>query len=1023
MEGAVILILIVLLILVVMPFVALAKSSRAIRGTKEAHEEILRLETRIGLQQRKLQEIENRMAGGTLSFAKTQEAPEPPPSLEPAEIEQPPPLPPARYGTEVETEPDLPDYNVWKPRPKTAEPVVAEMESKAEMEMPPIPSIPAKPPFSIEQFLGVKMFAWLGGVALFFGVIFFVKYAFEHNLIPPAMRVAIGFITGASLLAGGVWTQRKKNYLVLAQSLCATGILVLYGVSYAGHAIYRFPAFNPVATFTLMGLITVTAFLISIRFNALVVAVLGMLGGFLTPMLLPMVQDHPFALFSYIALLDAGLIAVTWYRPRWSFLTSAAAAGTVLTQLNWVSENFFSGHYFEGANTLVPMGIFLFFGAMFLAAAWWKAPETEDDRHRPIATSGVLAGALVFAFFLLGFKSVTDRTFLLYGYILLINLAAIALAWVQPRFTRFQTAITGVTFLHIVLWTHHCLQPEMLGSALVVYLVLGGLHAVWPIVSERLRPGSASGIPLLSGMWMAPVTVALMALPLFVLPHVSFILWPAVLLADLLAIGLAIAGGAILPVLASLVITLLVAGIWLFHVPSEITSLPPILMVVVLFALLFGAAGVWLGNKKPNAPDILFPGIPRLNTANVLPVASCSMPFLLLILMVMQLPVANPTPVFGAGLLLVILLLGLSVIARQTLLVLVAALCCMALEGAWHASRFNPESPVTPLAWYLGFYALFTVFPFVYRKLREDHTEPWIASALSGIGHFMLIHSLVRHAWPNEIMGLLPAAFAVPSILSLLAVLRTAPSMDKPTQVRLSWLGGVALLFITLVFPIQFDRQWLTVSWALEGACLVWLFRRVPHSGLLWTGLTLLAVSFVRLTFNPAVFSAYPRSGTAIFNWHLYAYGIVAIAQFLGAWWLPAERRRFQQFDLSAILWSMGGLLLFLLLNIEIADYFTAPGNRFVAFEFAGNFARDMTYTIAWGLFSIALLALGIWRQVKGARLAAIGLLAVTLLKLFLHDLATIESIYRIAALIATGVIAFFASFLYQRFFARPTEP
>jgi uncharacterized membrane protein len=246
--------------------------------------------------------------------------------------------------------------------------------------------------------------------------------------------------------------------------------------------------------------------------------------------------------------------------------------------------------------------------------------------------------------------------------------------------------------------------------------------------------------------------------------------------------------------------------------------------------------------------------------------------------------------------------------------------------------------------------------------------------------------------------------------------------MDKTTQVRLSWLGGVSLLFITLVFPIQFDRQWLTVSWALEGASLVWLFRRVPHPGLLWTGLGLLAVSFVRLTVNPAVFAAYPRSGTAIFNWHLYTYGLVAIAQFLAAWWLPADRRRFQQFDLSAILWAMGGLLLFLLLNIEIADFFTAPGNKFVAFEFAGNFARDMTYTIAWGLFSIVLLALGIWRQVKGARLAAIGLLGVTLLKLFLHDLSTIESIYRIAALIATGVIAFFASFLYQRFFARPAQ-
>ena len=38
-----------------------------------------------------------------------------------------------------------------------------------------------------------------------------------------------------------------------------------------------------------------------------------------------------------------------------------------------------------------------------------------------------------------------------------------------------------------------------------------------------------------------------------------------------------------------------------------------------------------------------------------------------------------------------------------------------------------------------------------------------------------------------------------------------------------------ALLFITLVFPIQFERQWITLGWALEGTALLWLFRRVPH--------------------------------------------------------------------------------------------------------------------------------------------------------------------------------------------------
>ena len=167
------------------------------------------------------------------------------------------------------------------------------------------------------------------------------------------------------------------------------------------------------------------------------------------------------------------------------------------------------------------------------------------------------------------------------------------------------------------------------------------------------------------------------------------------------------------------------------------------------------------------------------------------------------------------------------------------------------------------------------MFPFLFRRLLGERVDPWVASALSGVVHFPLVHDLVRKAFPNDMMGLLPLAFAVPALLSLAGGASGLLPEARGQQARLAWFGGVALFFITLIFPIQFDRQWLTVSWALEGAALVWLFRRVPHPGLKLTGLALLGVAFARLALNPAVFLAYPRGGTAILNWHLYAYGVV----------------------------------------------------------------------------------------------------------------------------------------------------
>jgi uncharacterized membrane protein len=119
------------------------------------------------------------------------------------------------------------------------------------------------------------------------------------------------------------------------------------------------------------------------------------------------------------------------------------------------------------------------------------------------------------------------------------------------------------------------------------------------------------------------------------------------------------------------------------------------------------------------------------------------------------------------------------------------------------------------------------------------------------------------------------------------------------------------------------------------------------------------------------------------------------------------------------VLQAFGGMLLFLLLNIEIADYFTKPGDRCVAFIFGGNFARDMTYSIAWGMFSLAVLGIGFWRQSKYARYAATGLLVLTVLKVLIHDMAASQTIFRIGALLGVAVITFVAAFLYQRFFDR----
>jgi uncharacterized membrane protein len=385
----------------------------------------------------------------------------------------------------------------------------------------------------------------------------------------------------------------------------------------------------------------------------------------------------------------------------------------------------------------------------------------------------------------------------------------------------------------------------------------------------------------------------------------------------------------------------------------------------------------------------------------------------------------NPSPVFGLALVFVVLLLGMAKIFSLDLLSAVALGATLALEYAWHSARFSADHAMLALAWYIGFAAVFTIFPFLFHRQFAAKTVPWATAALAAPVHFLLVYDVMRTAYPNDMPGLIPAAFSVPSLLELIVLLKRTPAESPARNAQLALFGGAALFFITLIFPIQFDRQWITLGWALEGVALCWLFQRVSHPGLRLVGTALLVVAFVRLALNPAILSYHARSATPIFNWYLYTYGIVTVCLFAAARLLAPPRNLLLGRNIRPLFYSLGTILAFMLLNIEIADYFSRSGMATLTFQFSGNFARDMSYSIAWATFALVLLIIGIRRTARPVRYASLGLLGITILKLFLHDLSQLDQLYRIAAFVVVAIIAILASFLYQRFLglsAKPTQ-
>ncbi|WP_166647203.1 DUF2339 domain-containing protein [Prosthecobacter fusiformis] len=932
----------------------------------------------------------------------------------------PPALPPPVFERIAET-PVLPPLEAAGP-PKIPAPKPMRRPVKA-----------ARPEISLEQFLGVKLFAWIGGLALFLGIVFFVKYAFERNLISPALRTGIGFLIGGGLVVTGIIMRRSKDYAVLAQTLAATGVLILYGVTYAAHALYHFPAFGTLSTFVYMSLITTGAFVLSVRMEAPVIAVLGMAGGFLTPIFVNTGVDNPLGLFGYLLLIDLGLMAVAKKR-GWYYLIACGAAGTLLLEAGWFMEWFWKGEYHLSAKIWIPVTVHVFFPALFAGATWWLQARSRDTVSSAKTESfslypaygglALAAWSFIVAFLFLEHDYITSRPVVLNGFLFALNAAVLLQIWVQPRVAMAQWLAALLSFVHLAVWSSLRLTEATLMAALLSYLVFGLMHTGFALLAMRKRPETMQAQQ--HGIWLGPVAVLLVLGPMFALPEVPWLIWPTVLLLNLMTIAVAGVTLALAPVLLALCVTLLAVGFWLFRL-DPLAGPWSFLLTLGGFALVFAAAGAVLsarvrlrkGGEKPRGSEWL------TSLEGQLPMASASLPFILLIIATYRLNLVNPTPVFSLGLLLCLGLLVLMRLSRLPALGMAALVCMWLLEYVWMDLHYTAEQPWVALGWFLGVASLFAGYPFLWRSRFQEVALPWVISAITWLLQGFLIYK-VCDSLPRmkEQMGWVPALLALPPLVSLSVVLKMPLAGENAIHrlvrnTQLAWFGGVALAFITLIFPIQFNEQWITLGWAMEGAALCWLYTRVPHDGLRRVGVGLLTATFIRLALNPAVLSYQERSETPIWNWFLYAYGTAALAMFAAAWWLAPPRDRMGEVNLRGLLWSYGGILLFLLVNIQIADYFTPAGEAFISTQWGGDFARSMTFSIAWALFALGLLVIGFRVDAKGARYAGIALMGVTLMKLFFHDLANIESIYRIGALIVVAIIALGASFLYQRFYAR----
>lgn len=335
----------------------------------------------------------------------------------------------------------------------------------------------------------------------------------------------------------------------------------------------------------------------------------------------------------------------------------------------------------------------------------------------------------------------------------------------------------------------------------------------------------------------------------------------------------------------------------------------------------------------------------------------------------------------------------------------------------WQTTQ-HPE----PAAWVwlmtlaAAMYAVFVGYPFVLGSRTRESRHPFLTAILGSAFFFFAARGALKQGGLLQFAGAIPVFEAALMAMLLRQLLRLEPAGGRDLG-RLALVAATALAFATVAIPLQLSHQWITIGWALEGAALAWTYRRIPHRGLLYWGFALLAVVFARLALNPAIFIYEPR-GYRVFNWYLYAYVICGTAMFLAAWWYSkTDDHLIQGWRASALLPAAGVVVLFVLLNIEIADYY-ATGPE-ITFRFGVTLAQDLTYTIGWLVFGLVLLTAGIYLHNRPGRIAAVALIAVTAFKAFLYDMGSLGGLYRVFSLVGLAVSLALVALALQRFVLR----
>ena len=924
---------------------------------------------------------------------------------------------------------------------------------------------PARPTINWEQWVGVRGLAVLAGIVLAIAGIYFVRFSIEQGFFPPIVRIALLMISGV-LAVGFGERLRSRGYIFPANAMQGAGIVMLYASVWSARNLYDLIGSG--VAFALLALITAAGGALAVRHDSLIIAILGLVGGFATPLLVSSGSNNAVGLFGYLLLLNAG-IALVGRRAQWPILSALSLAATVIYQGAWI----FGAMEERVVTGLVVLGLFALF---FLWSSERSRPEdaAQSPQLRLGMTLGALFSPFIFALYFASQAELGSQLLPLGSLLLLLNLAA---AWIARKRSNPELALgmVAATLGVLAVWPiARSFTERSLLEVLVGLLTLSALHLLAAVLldsgkesdlrsAESTEPEPAPGVPAhgptlqagSSWRWELPFLSAALA-SIFGVTVLHGLQWSMTGATPWYLAGVLLLAAGLLYQARRLTQTTRRAQAWIpaagaalgtgaFFFTSialrtidpdagfGIFDFPHLMILAALVGVCFQIVAVQRQTLLANQSDLVESGRPSFEYALALfPIAALTG---LLIGSMGDGPLsANVYGLVSATSVLMAAFLLLAATRLRGGSLVIAAVTGVAAVQNTLLSHLSSAS-VGALASVTVAILLLVFWPsFLPRKPVSDSSPTWPLSAwrVTALAPALLapaFHNLFVESFGDRMPALSVLVLSAITVVALRAATRRATA-EQLTSVQ-AWFGAVALGFLAIAVPLQLEREWITVGWALLATGIAALWLRVDHPGLKLFAVGLAAAVTIRLLLNVEVLSYHePRApfGLPVLGWLLYTYLLPAIA-LIGAArlferreaerlrsWEPLQHKRTPW--VAATLGGLGLMIAFAWVNLTIFDAYASTHQLQVALDRSP--ARDLTLSLAWGLYALFLLGLGVVRASKVLRWTSLFMIFATFVKVFLYDLGELEDLYRVGSLVGLAFSLLTVSVLYQRFVFRP---